>query len=116
MENIKYHKKLNWLFIITIVIFIVSLLYFSKKIISDIKKRETSTIERYAKFIELVTNNEYDLVTLFADDILIENHSIPVIITDKQKNIIEHKNILKEGSKIINEIIEKEFSSMQNQY
>ena len=116
MENIKYHKKLNWLFIITIVIFIVSLLYFSKKIISDIKKRETSTIERYAKFIELVTNNEYDIVTLFADDILIENHSIPVIITDKQKNIIEHKNILKEGSKIINEIIEKEFSSMQNQY
>ena len=116
MENIKYHKKLNWLFIITIVVFIVSLLYFSKKIISDIKKRETSTIERYAKFIELVTNNEYDLVTLFADDILIENHSIPVIITDKQKNIIEHKNILKEGSKIINEIIEKEFSSMQNQY
>ena len=116
MENIKYHKKLNWLFIITIVIFIVSLLYFSKKIISDIKKRETSTIERYAKFIELVTNNEYDLVTLFADDILIENHSIPVIITDKQKNIIEHKNILKEGSKIINEIIEKEFCSMQNQY
>jgi len=116
VENIKYHKKLNWLFIITIVIFIVSLLYFSKKIISDIKKRETSTIERYAKFIELVTNNEYDLVTLFADDILIENHSIPVIITDKEKNIIEHKNILKEGSKVINEIIEKEFSSMQNQY
>ena len=116
MENIKYHKKLNWLFIITIVIFIVSLLHFSKKIISDIKKRETSTIERYAKFIELVTNNEYDLVTLFADDILIENHSIPVIITDKEKNIIEHKNILKEGSKVINEIIEKEFSSMQNQY
>tara|TARA_X000001036_G_C20617166_1_gene781493 strand:- start:262 stop:1425 length:1164 start_codon:yes stop_codon:yes gene_type:complete len=116
LENIKYHKKLNWLFIITIVIFIVSLLHFSKKIISDIKKRETSTIERYAKFIELVTNNEYDLVTLFADDILIENHSIPVIITDKEKNIIEHKNILKEGSKVINEIIEKEFSSMQNQY
>ena len=116
MENIKYHKKLNWLFIITIVIFIVSLLHFSKKIITDIKKRETSTIERYAKFIELVTNNEYDLVTLFADDILIENHSIPVIITDKEKNIIEHKNILKEGSKVINEIIEKEFSSMQNQY
>tara|TARA_B110000003_G_scaffold45391_2_gene43209 strand:+ start:3020 stop:4183 length:1164 start_codon:yes stop_codon:yes gene_type:complete len=116
LENIKYHKKLNWLFIITIVIFIVSLLHFSKKIITDIKKRETSTIERYAKFIELVTNNEYDLVTLFADDILIENHSIPVIITDKEKNIIEHKNILKEGSKVINEIIEKEFSSMQNQY
>ena len=116
MENIKYHKKLNWLFIIIIVIFIVSLLHFSKKIITDIKKRETSTIERYAKFIEIVTNNEYDLVTLFADDILIENHSIPVIITDKEKNIIDHKNILKEGSKVINEIIEKEFSSMQNQY
>ena len=94
MKNIKYQKKLRWLFIIVVTIFILSLLHFSKIIISEIKKRETSTIERYAKFIELVTNNEYDLVTLFADDILIENHTIPVIITDKEKNIIEHKNIL----------------------
>lgn len=116
MKNIKYHKKLNWLFIITIGVFIASLLYFSKKIISDIKKRETATIERYAKFIELVANNEYDLVTLFADDILIENHSIPVIITDKEKNIIEHKNVLKEDYEVSKEIIEQEFSLMQNQY
>jgi len=116
LKNIKYHKKLNWLFIITIGVFIASLLYFSKKIISDIKKRETATIERYAKFIELVANNEYDLVTLFADDILIENHSIPVIITDKEKNIIEHKNVLKEDYEVSKEIIEQEFSLMQNQY
>ena len=116
MKNIKYHKKLNWLFIITIAIFIISLLYFSEKIISDIKKRETSTIERYAKFIELVANNEYDLITLFADDILIENYSIPVIITDKEKNIIEHKNIFKEGVKVNNKKIKKELSSMQKQY
>lgn len=116
MKNIKYQKKLRWLFIIVITIFILSLLHFSKIIISEIKKRETSTIERYAKFIELVTNNEYDLVTLFADDILIENHTIPVIITDKEKNIIEHKNILNEDSEGSKEKIMEEFSSMQNQY
>ena len=116
MKNIKYQKKLRWLFIIVVTIFILSLLHFSKIIISEIKKRETSTIERYAKFIELVTNNEYDLVTLFADDILIENHTIPVIITDKEKNIIEHKNILNEDSKLSKEKIMEEFSSMQNQY
>ena len=116
MKNIKYQKKLRWLFIIVITIFILSLLHFSKIIISEIKKRETSTIERYAKFIELVTNNEYDFVTLFADDILIENHTIPVIITDKEKNIIEHKNILNEDSEGSKEKIMEEFSSMQNQY
>lgn len=116
MKNIKYQKKLRWLFIIVVTIFILSLLHFSKIIISEIKKRETSTIERYAKFIELVTNNEYDLVTLFADDILIENHTIPVIITDKEKNIIEHKNILNEDSEGSKEKIMEEFSSMQNQY
>ena len=116
MKNIKYQKKLRWLFIIVVTIFILSLLHFSKIIISEIKKRETSTIERYAKFIELVTNNEYDLVTLFADDILIENHTIPVIITDKEKNIIEHKNILNEDYEGSKEKIMEEFSSMQNQY
>ena len=116
MKNIKYQKKLRWLFIIVVTIFILSLLHFSKIIISEIKERETSTIERYAKFIELVTNNEYDFVTLFADDILIENHTIPVIITDKEKNIIEHKNILNEDSEGSKEKIMEEFSSMQNQY
>jgi len=116
LKNIKYQKKLRWLFIIVVTIFILSLLHFSKIIISEIKERETSTIERYAKFIELVTNNEYDLVTLFVDDILIENHTIPVIITDKEKNIIEHKNILNEDSKLSKEKIMEEFSSMQNQY
>jgi len=116
LKNIKYQKKLRWLFIIVVTIFILSLLHFSKIIISEIKKRETSTIERYAKFIELVTNNEYDLVTLFADDILIENHTIPVIITDKEKNIIEHKNILNEDYEGSKEKIMEEFSSMQNQY
>ena len=61
--------------------------------IKEIKEREIKTIERYSKFIELVANSEVESANYFVDDILIENNSIPIIVTDSDGNIIEYKNI-----------------------
>ena len=61
--------------------------------IKEIKEREIRTIERYSKFIELVANSEVESANYFVDDILIENNSIPIIVTDSDGNIIEYKNI-----------------------
>lgn len=73
--------------------FTVSLVYFSNMTIKEIKEREIKTIERYSKFIELVANSEVESANYFVDDILIENNSIPIIVTDSDGNIIEYKNI-----------------------
>ena len=76
-----------------IIIFVLSLIYYGRQIISDIKDRETATIKRFAKFLEYVGNNETNELSYFADDILIENNSIPVIVTDQNFKIISFKNI-----------------------
>ena len=86
-------KELTWLIIITLLVFTVSLVYFSNMTIKEIKEREIKTIERYSKFIELVANSEVESANYFVDDILIENNSIPIIVTDSVGNIIEYKNI-----------------------
>ena len=86
-------KELTWLIIITLLVFTVSLVYFSNMTIKEIKEREIKTIERYSKFIELVANSEVESANYFVDDILIENNSIPIIVTDSDGNIIEYKNI-----------------------
>ena len=86
-------KELTWLTITTLLVFTISLIYFSNMTIKEIKEREIKTIERYSKFIELVANSEVESANYFVDDILIENNSIPIIVTDSDGNIIEYKNI-----------------------
>ena len=88
-------KELSWLIISSLLIFTISLVYFSNLIIEEIKEREINTIERYSKFIELVANSELETANYFVDDILIKNNSIPIIVTDSDGKIIEHKNISK---------------------
>ena len=62
--------------------------------IKEIKEREIKTIERYSKFIELVANSEVESANYFVDDILIENNSIPIIVTDIKITIAIKKVII----------------------
>ena len=93
MKLYKNDILVRWGLSALIIIFVLSLVYYGRQIISDIKDRETATIKRFAKFLEYVGNNETNELSYFADDILIENNSIPVIVTDQNFKIISFKNI-----------------------
>ena len=100
-----------------IIIFVLSLIYYGRQIISDIKDRETATIKRFAKFLEYVGNNETNELSYFADDILIENNSIPVIVTDQNFKIIGFKNIDISDEDIKSEIKSSEIiEKMRSEY
>ena len=100
-----------------IILFVISMVYFSRKIIEDIKEREIATIERFAKFLEYVSNTDTESLNYFVDDILIENHTIPVIVTDEKNNIITHKNIYLKGNESNNiKVLQKVLLSMKKQY
>ena len=74
MNISNYQKEFRTFLVITIALFAISLIYFSNIIIEEIKKREINTIDRYAKFIELVANSDDESINYFIDDILIKNH------------------------------------------
>ncbi len=109
MNILKLINRLKWVVIFILGVFLLSLLYFSDLIINEIKEREFRSIERYSKFIELVGNAENESLYSFADIILIDNHSIPVIITSSNGEIIDYKNIEEK-------YLFDEYNSMQKKY
>jgi len=111
-----YQKEFRGLIVITIAFFAISLIYFSSVIIEEIKKREINTIDRYAKFIELVANSDDESINYFIDDILIKNHSIPVIVTDNNNKILDFKNIFKNEESFDEKVINKTLEAMKEKY
>ena len=116
MNISNYQKQFRTLLIIVISFFALSLVYFSNIIINEIKERELKTIDRYAKFIQIIANNDIQSANYFIDDILIKNHSIPVIVTDSNGKIIEFKNISKTPEKIDEALLLKSLLSMKKKY
>ena len=117
MKLYKNDILVRWGLSALITIFVLSLIYYGRQIISDIKDRETATIKRFAKFLEYVGNNETNGLTYFADDILIENNSIPVVVTDQNFKIISFKNIDLSDEDIKSEIKSSEIiEKMRSEY
>ena len=116
MNISNYQKEFRGLIVITIAFFAISLIYFSSVIIEEIKKREIYTIDRYAKFIELVANSDDESINYFIDDILIKNHSIPVIVTDSNNKILDFKNIFKNEESFDEKVINKTLEAMKEKY
>ena len=116
MNISNYQKEFRGLIVITIAFFAISLIYFSSVIIEEIKKREINTIDRYAKFIELVANSDDESINYFIDDILIKNHSIPVIVTDNNNKILDFKNIFKNEESFDEKVINKTLEAMKEKY
>ena len=116
MNISNYQKQFRTLLIIVISFFALSLVYFSNIIIQEIKERELKTIDRYAKFVQIIANSDIESANYFIDDILIKNHSIPVIVTDSDEKIIEFKNISKTPEKIDEALLLKSLLSMKKKY
>ena len=110
------HEKIKWVVSITIILFIGSLIFFSIKIISEIKEREIAAIKRYANFLQYISSNK-ESPDYYIDEIIIDNNNIPVIVTDENYNIIDHKNVIysdNESKKSL--ILKNTLSSMKNGY
>ena len=110
------HEKIKWVVSITIILFIGSLIFFSIKIISEIKEREIAAIKRYANFLQYISSNK-ESPDYYIDEIIIDNNNIPVIVTDESYNIIDHKNVIysdNESKKSL--ILKNTLSSMKNGY
>ena len=110
-------SKIKWLITSLIILTIVFSTGYVNIIIDDIRERERNVIELYANSIEYLANSKSDINTDFLiQKVVIKNTSIPVIISDKNDNIIDSRNIIenkkyKENDK--NKILKKELIEMK---
>jgi signal transduction histidine kinase len=91
-----YLKKQNWkilLFVIAILIAIASVI-FTNSIVKELSIEERNKVELWAngmKELASIDNNSKDLGLIF--EVIENNTTIPVILTDKQGNIKAHRNL-----------------------
>jgi nitrogen-specific signal transduction histidine kinase len=99
-KGIKVHKFLNqifsWRFLMVIIAFgiVAYSIYFTNRLAANISTEETHRIKTYAMAIESISRTdagEQDMS--FQLEMISENKSIPVILTDSQLNVIDSRNL-----------------------
>lgn len=85
---------------IKILLFIVALiiggasLYYTNMLVNKLALREQKLIDLYANGLRFLVNSENtDNLTFLFNEIIEANHSIPVILTDSNEVLIDHRNI-----------------------
>ena len=97
-----YEKKQRWklfLFIGAIVIGLVSLLY-TNSLVKDLSLQEKQTIELWAEATQHLIGSGADIDLSFQLKVIQKNLTIPVILTDKESNVITWSNL--DSTKTIN--------------
>lgn len=115
-----YHNrgKVKWIIFILSLVISLGSIYYTDLLVSDLKTREKRQIDLYANAMEYLASGN-DNLTFIHQEIIVENTSIPVIITDANGNPNEHKNIkLKKNSteEEINEQLTYELVKMRAEY
>lgn len=104
--------------IISVLIGAISI-YYTNSLVKELKERERTYIDLYAKTIEIAANQDNEDIPFLFQEIIVPNNNIPVILTDNMGNYVNHRNIdLKESysEEKKQEIIEKELAEMREAY
>lgn len=91
-----YRNKSKYKWIILFVALIIGLasIFYTNRLVSQLKEREKRLIELYAKTLEYNANQKdnQNLGFIF-QEIIVPNNSIPVILTDGGGNPLDHRNL-----------------------
>ena len=95
------NSKIKWIVLGVSVVISISSIYYTKILVDQLKVREKQQVILFAKAIEYTANssesssNDINFVT---QEILFQNHSIPIIQADEKKNILDSRNIDLKGN------------------
>lgn len=90
-----YRKKQRWkqiLFMAAILIGMGSLLY-TNRLVNHIEVTERLKVELWAEAIRIMNSADFDTDLAFPFSVIESNTHIPVILTDSDGNILNHKNL-----------------------
>jgi signal transduction histidine kinase len=93
-----YSSNARWKWLVLIVSVLISMgsIYYTKVLVDKLKEQEKLQIQLYAKTLEY-TVNENDAsnenINFITQEILFQNNSIPIIITNQQQEVLDYRNI-----------------------
>ncbi len=110
---------MRWSIILISVIIGVGSIFYTTNLATELKAREQGLIKLYADALEYAVNNNADENLSFNWQIIENNNSIPVIVTDGYNEPINHKNIdFREGADEEEQarVLKKELALMKATY
>lgn len=111
-------NRFKWIVFIVSAVIGFGSIYYTNILVDELKEREKRQIELLARAWEYAYLNT-DNLSFINQEIIQQNHSIPVIVADAEQNPIEHRNIsFKEGTDETerNRVLRKELEKMKGQY
>ncbi|WP_369750981.1 hypothetical protein [Pontibacter sp. BAB1700] len=117
-----YAQKNRIKFLVVIVALIIGAvtITYTNVLVSKLSEREQELVQLYAKGLRYMINAPSDdNIVFIEEEILSSNHTIPVILTDENENILDFKNIdlpenISENRK--NELLQREIARMKAQH
>lgn len=89
-----YSSNARWKwFVLAASVFIsVGSIFYTNILVGKLKEQEKQQIQLYAKTLEY-TANESEVNNFITQEILFQNNSIPIIITDDKENVYDYRNL-----------------------
>lgn len=116
----QHKSNIKWIVLTFSVLISVSSIYYTNILVDQLKKRERQQIQLYAKALEYTINEDLGNNLIFiTDEIVFQNHSIPIILISENGSIIDSKNIDIDSTlnqKEQNRILYEELEEMQDTY
>jgi K+-sensing histidine kinase KdpD len=93
MEFYKDNTNLKWIILIVSVLISIGSIFFTNRLVNQLKERERNQVRLFAKAIEYTNNDTGNEILFITEEIIYKNNSIPTILVDEKDNIAYYNNI-----------------------
>ncbi|MBN8652036.1 MAG: HAMP domain-containing histidine kinase [Cytophagales bacterium] len=120
MDFYQDNTKLKWVILVVSVLISAGSIYYTDRLVDQLKKREKQQVELFAKAMEYAIVEDFNTNVLFVtEEIINKNHSIPIILVDDSGQIAFTRNVDVDSTrseKKIKEQLDQEIQSMTETY
>lgn len=94
IEFYKDNANLKWIIVAVSIIISISSIYFTNRLVVQLKDRERNQVQLYARALEYTVNeSDNDILFITEEIVLNKNNSIPTILVGANENVIDFNNI-----------------------
>jgi nitrogen fixation/metabolism regulation signal transduction histidine kinase len=118
-----YHDnpKIKWIVLAVSFMISVGSIYYTNRLVNQLKERERQQVQLFAKAIEYAINEEVltNIPPFVSDEIIYKNNSIPTILVDGKDNVIDVRNVSVDSTrskKVIERQLRRELAEMSTTY
>src|SRR6218665_2813091 len=118
-ELFRNNRKVKWIILIVSAIIITGSIYYTNRLVNQLKEREHTQVTFYAAAVQYLANESGNEILFISDHIINKNNSIPSIMIDQKERVLAPKNITVERKWTqarTNQVLHEELEKVKRAY